>query len=123
MYFLTDEWNTWHYTLMDRNLWATEVYTWVDNVCTYGYYYQWWNKYGFPTQWTVNTSSTQVNAWSYSASSYSGNTFIIWNSDWTSAENHNLWWDTTNTESARRWPCPSGYHVPSMDELENIINN
>ena len=35
-------------TILDRNLWATMTGAWPDAAAeSYGYYYQWWNNYGF----------------------------------------------------------------------------
>lgn len=84
---------------MDKNLWATTVFNQWDTVsdANCGYFYQWWNNYGFPHSWTVITSSTQVDAsnywpWNY----YLDSTFIIWNwGDWSTIQNDNLWWWVT----------------------------
>ena len=38
-----DNINSW-FTIMDRNLWAMESWTWEN---AYGYLYQWWNNHGF----------------------------------------------------------------------------
>lgn len=84
------------YTIQDKNLWATVVYnnwdTLTDANC--GYFYQWWNNYWFPHSWTINTSSTKVDAsaywpWNY----YSSNTFITGSlTEWReSSDNENLW--------------------------------
>ena len=91
---------TW-YTIMDKNLWATVVYSNWDTLSEENmwYLYQWWNNYWFPSTWTIsNTSSTQVDASTYwPINPYSSDTFIIWNSDWSSVQNDDLWWDTTWT--------------------------
>jgi len=123
MYFLTNDWATWHYTLMDRNLWATQVYSGVNNVCTYGYFYQWWNNYGFATIWTINIAyNKQVNAsWYWPGNYYSSGTFLP-QQPWSSVRNDNLWWWVSGTNYAMRWPCPSGYHVPAKHEFVNMIN-
>ena len=126
MYFITNAWAQWHYTLMDRNLWATQVYTWTNNICTYWYYYQWWNNYGFPTTWNVKISTERVDTSQYWPWEYSSDIFIkgvVHPSDWSLEQNDNLWWDVENTLEARRWPCPEWYHVPTSGEFENIVNN
>ena len=131
-------------TILDRNLWATAAGTgceWWRNNClgdpTYWYHFQWWNNYGFTTDWTITTSSTQVDAsgywpWNY----YSNSSFITWFEDWSSTPNSNLWgWsedDNTfnvndetrklNNASERQWPCPEWFHVPSYWELKKISN-
>ena len=87
------------YTMMDKNLWATTVYNDWDTLTQANMWnmYQWWNNYWFPSTWTISkTSSTQVDASSYwPTNPYSSDTFIIWNDDWSSVHNDDLWWDTT----------------------------
>ena len=123
MYFITDSWTTWHYTLMDRNLWATQVYVWIDNICTYWYYYQWWNNYWFPNEWSVTTSSTPVDASTFGPLNYYSSSTFITTSSWDSSNNKNLWWWVSGTNDAMRWPCPDDYHVPSKDEFVDIVDN
>lgn len=88
---------TW-FTIMDKNLWATTVYnqgdTLTDDNC--GYFYQWGNNYGFPHSWTITTTRTKVDAstywpWNY----YKSSTFIIYDGDWSSVHNANLWGGVT----------------------------
>lgn len=112
---LSKDWTNW-ITIADKNLWATEVYTYNTTITENNAwkFYQWGNNYGFAWAWSVTTSSTQVNAstywpWNY----YSGSTFITYDGDWSNVQNDNLRWDTTDTVAARQWPCPSGFHVPS----------
>lgn len=94
------DWTTW-YTIQDKNLWATTVYSDWDTLteANMGYMYQWWNNYWFPSTWTLsNTSSTQVDASNYwPTNPYSSDTYIIWSSDWSSVQNDDLWWDTSNS--------------------------
>lgn len=96
------DWTT-GYTIMDKNLWATTVYSDWDTLtqANMGNMYQWWNNYWFPSTWTISkTSSTQVNASSYwPTNPYSSDTFITWSDDWSSVHNDDLWWDTTWTIS------------------------
>lgn len=112
--------------IADRNLWATKYYgqTWATDTEVFGNIYQWGNNYWFPNSWATNISSTQVDAswygpWNY----YSSDTFITGNWDWSSVANNNLWGDTTNTDIARQWPCPSGWHVPSEAEFRALVNS
>ena len=109
------------YTLMDRNLWArvawnTWIYTFDDksNYNTendyYGYYYQWWNNYGFSTTQKYGDVISDAIPSNYVSSTWSTSNL----------GGYNLRWDTTNTESARQGPCPRGWHVPSSDEWEAI---
>jgi len=52
LYTIDNSWNIMHQTLMDRNMWATEIYNKKFNIneintWSFWYHYQWWNKYGF----------------------------------------------------------------------------
>ena len=100
---ITGDWVTW-YTISDKNLWATTVYSNWDTLSqsNCGYYYQWWNNYWFPWTWSITTSSTQVDAsWYWPWNYYSSSTFIAisWNVDWTSVTNNNLrWWEDGNVQ-------------------------
>ena len=103
---ITGDGTTW-YTIQDKNLWATTVYSDWNTLseANCGKYYQWGNNYGFAWTWSVTTSSTQVNAqnywpWNY----YSSSTFITWNSDWSSVQNDNLrWWEIWIQTSSGSW--------------------
>lgn len=122
---LSSDWSTWT-TIQDKNLWATTVWnnwdTLTDNNCWY--FFQWWNNYWFPHSWDVTTSRTTVNAgtywpWNY----YNSSTYIIWNiQSWDTSWNANLWWDTTNTNAARQWPCIAWYHVPTKTEYQGLVS-
>ena len=96
---ITSDWST-GYTIMDKNLWATTVWSDWDTLTqdNMGNMYQWWNNYWFPSTWTIsNTSSTQVNASTYwPTNPYSSDTFIIESENWDSSNNDDLRWDTTN---------------------------
>ena len=114
--YIIKEWDTWvyinltewlisvtsdlitGYTMMDRNLWATNIYSSWDTLSEANcwYYYQRWNNYWFTYSWSVTTSSTPVSTvWYWPTNPYSNSTFIIWNIDWSGAANDDLWWDTT----------------------------
>ena len=97
---VSSNWSTW-YTIMDKNLWATQVYNNWDTLSEANCwkFYQRWNNYWFPRSWSITTSSTQVNAstywpWNY----YESSTFIARSSSpywWDSSINKNLrWWVT-----------------------------
>ena len=131
---ITITWDDWtRFVLMDRNLWARVAWNPSTNPFTtnnttnydsendyYGYYYQWWNNYGFSAKttawvnWPVTVNSDQM------PSKFSSSTWIKTNpwDNWSSSNNYNydLWWNVTNTDQARQWPCPNWWHVPSRDE-------
>ena len=146
--------NEWHdcITIADKNLWATEAYyrdirdpeatepTLSQANC--GYYFQWWNNYGFAWTWTVSTTTTRVDTsqywpWSYQDTYYSRSLFWYTTSssaarDWSLTPNDNLWGGATNKERYKRfswvessdmkWPCPDGFHVPLASEWTNALN-
>ena len=130
--------------IMDKNLWATEVWGWTwASTASYGCYYQWWNNYCFPsdTSATITTSSTKVDASDFWPDNpYSSGTFIKgcanynkWCSDWSSVRNDNLrwwtwddetnWWglESDNPITGRQWPCPEWWHVPSVWEIDEFV--
>ena len=119
VYILSDTGIVRTYFLMDRNVWATSTWAWSNApVTSYWKYYQWWNNYWFPTTWNILTSGTRVSAsWYWPNNPYSRNIYVISSSPWDTSNNANLWWHTTNTNVARRWPCPEWYHVPSSEEI------
>jgi uncharacterized protein (TIGR02145 family) len=110
----------WHddIIIMDRNLWATDRWNASDAVwnnssytapTTYWYQYQWWNKYGFSQTVTPSTDNSQVTR---TSNSYSNSTFIIDNA---------VWYDNaTDSDDWTQWPCPSGRHLPSSQEWQNV---
>jgi len=118
---LSSDWANW-LTIADKNLWATQVWNEWDTLseANCGKFYQWWNNYWFPFDWTFNKSSTKPNA-SWYVSNYSNSTFITTASsdttkDWSSTTNNNLWWwEWTTTQ--RKWPCATWFHIPTNTEL------
>lgn len=118
--------------IADKNLWATTVFNYWDTIsaANLGNVYQWWNNHAFPYGASSPTVSTsQVDMSSYTTpSTYSSSTFInvstsntLWTS-WSATQWINLRWNTTNTEAARKGPCAAWYHVPSLTEVNNLIN-
>ena len=135
---IADPDNPWQWiTIHDRNLWAVTTWYWTNAPDTsYWYYYQWGNNYWFPTtgdiEKVLSYSETNIDASEYLPSTYSSDTFIIGNNDWSHISNDNLrWWglDTIenwrwypiNNASARQWPCSTWYHVPSIWELSKLL--
>lgn len=119
---ITWDWTIW-YTIMDKNIWATEIYNDWDTLseANCGYYFQWWNNYGFPFTWSVITSSTQVDASNYGPY-YNNGWFGVWQSDWSRVDNRNLWWGVSWTVEAMQWPVPIWFHIPSKDENVALVN-
>lgn len=112
-------------TIADRNYWAT---TYMSQSWTFEDYawavFQWWNGYAFssnPSD-TITTLSGTIDTQSLEASTYFSDSFCIWSSDWSNPANDNLWWDTDNTEYARRWPCNTWYHIPTGREWSSLIS-
>ncbi len=132
--------NTWKWiTILDRNLWATATWAWIDETReSFWYYYQWWNNYGFSSDSnaTIISGNAQVDASEYWPNTenwyYSYGTFITWHNDWSSERNDNLrWWANDsksnnrwldlNNSKDRQWPCPKNYHVPSIWEWSKLL--
>ena len=117
-------------TITDKNLWATTPYTYGDTLsnANCGNIYQRGNNYGFAWSGGFTTTTTKVDAsgywpWNY----YSGSSFITMSDgegshDWTTVQNDNLWGNTTDTLVARKWPCTSGYHVPTKAEFGTLMS-
>ena len=134
LYFLTNTGTVLHYTIMDRNLGASEVYNqdWNNqNTGSYWYVYQRWNNYGFPSTsesfGEQPTTGVQVPksvrsgfspSWYWSDVRYrSADSWMQWGSI-----NDNIWWWAWDTVEKnwdwsyvnRQWPCPNGYYIPSV---------
>lgn len=107
-------------TIADKNLGATS--TDVTSSDSYGYFYQRGNCYGFPTTWSVTTSSSYVNISSYWPSNYYRNsTWRTMSQSYSSYTNLNLWGWTTWTNEAMKWPCDTWFHIPKDSELQNLL--
>lgn len=142
IYFVNDVWGINHYTMMDRNMWASEVYNLEPysgaNEASFWWFYQFWNNYWFPSTWNMEWVQTLYQAehvyeinrsiWSqYIPSKYARNTRCTDSTrmDWTSNSSNWgwIWWWTwdkansyewgTTTKSWRKWPCSSWYYIPS----------
>ena len=64
LYFLSTNDTVSHYTLMDRNLWASTGYNqnWSSpNSDSYWYVYQWWNNYGFTSTVTSTLAESTTS--------------------------------------------------------------
>lgn len=110
-------------TIMDKNLWATSYYHRWDAQSdeTKWTMYQWWNNYWFAPSWNLpKTSNTKVDTTWYSPSTYTNDTYITWYTEWMDPVNKDLWWEITWTETAKRWPCPKWWHIPSLAEWMDL---
>jgi prepilin-type N-terminal cleavage/methylation domain-containing protein len=116
-------WNGVWYTLASCNVWTNIAWT---TTSSYWWLFQWWNNFDFRWWQFVDgdsyptTSNSQVSI-SATWSIYSDSTYIYGFSDWNSPTNNDLWWDITDTDSARKWPCEVWYHVPTHTEWAWII--
>ena len=135
VYMLWSDTDKNHYTLMDRNMWATGIYNnnySNPNINSLWYYYQWWNNYWFDSKAdnpgnlnniTGNTVDVSSYSWSNPYESY---WFVGKDSNsknWMKSVNKNLWWWEESDVSHRQWPCPDWYHVPSVDEWRWLVTS
>ena len=109
-------------TIMDRNLWAEMSGT---NEESYWLYFQWWNNRGVEE---VNDSNKTTDKAKYEDSYYGKwyngyGLFIAWNTDYRENGNHynNLWWSDLG-QSWRQWACPEWYHIPTIQEWNQLIS-
>ena len=147
LYYVKSDWTSDFKVMMDRNLWASEVWNWLNlnqaNIWSFGYHYQWWNNYGFESCYTTNcvtlpwwedSTWIKVDDFIWKQKEPSKYTSNVWNTSsprnsWAKA-NDNLWWwsgDKTNlnwawTLEARQWPCPNGYYIPSVLDWKWIFD-
>lgn len=122
---LSTDWNTW-ITIADKNLWATTAWHDGDTLSQSNCwnYYQWWNNYAFPFAWASSWIQVQVDASNYWPNNYYSSSDFYYADNmpeaqrtWDSSNNKNLRWDITDTDSARKWPCPNWFHIMSFGEL------
>jgi len=131
-----------HYTIMDRNLGASEVYNqdWVNqNTGSYWYVYQRWNNYGFTStfesfgeEFTGVQMPKSIRS-EFSPSLYRNNIRYGGGDSWmwSGTMNDNIWWWAwdTNTKNwagtliDRQWPCPNDYYIPSVHDWSLIKND
>jgi len=121
----SSDWKNW-ITISDKNLWASTVYNSWDtvNAANTWWFYQWWNNYAFPYTWATDIVTSTTNASAYWPNNYySSSTFRnIQSSHWDSSLNADLWWDNTNTLKARKWPCDTWWHVPTINEWFDLLD-
>ena len=136
VYILNNEVNKQQYTLMDRNMWALDRYNKSTSINdeSRGYYYQWWNNYGFDSHYendgaiSIRTKQrVDVDNYSWESPYYSFRFYVNWAGDANWMNNittkKDLWWDITKTQEARQWPCPDGYYIPTKDDWISLLNS
>lgn len=121
---LSSDWST-RYTIADKNLGATTVYNNWDTLSwsNCGSYFQRGNVRAFPNMWTAS--------FSYSSTAVDASTYWPWNYyNWwwinvnprDSTINYDLYWWVTDTVEAKKWPCDTWYHIPSITEWTDLFN-
>jgi hypothetical protein len=121
-------------TLADKNLWATQICERWDTFSQANVWnwYQRGNNYWFPysmwTTWPSSISYTQIDAsaywpWNYYSSSTWIDSFPL--DTWDSSNNTDLrWYDSFSISGdyiAIQWPCPNGWHIPTNNEYQDIV--
>ena len=111
-------------TIADKNLWATSTDT--SSTDSYWNVYQRWNNYWVPgsrgtSSWTVNASTYWPNNY-YSSSIFRSSSYgsEAYEWYWDSSYNADLWWWTTDTYEARKWPCDTWWHIPSESDIASL---
>jgi prepilin-type N-terminal cleavage/methylation domain-containing protein len=100
------------YTISACNVWTNTASTAYNDAGWYWELFQWWNNAWIRTAWTSHTQISVSNI----DSTYTSATFIYDTADWNTTQNDNMWWDTTDTDESRIWPCEVWYHVPTNSE-------
>jgi hypothetical protein len=113
----------WPYTISSCNVWTTTAST--DWTVSRWEYFQWWRNKGF-AYWDTTQQATVI-AWNIWLDASTDTDWFVWNSSlanpssWANTDITNNWWDTTDTNIARQWPCASWYHVPSEPEWADVL--
>jgi len=110
---------TWSWYIISAcNVWSNIAWT---TSSSYWGIFQWGNNADLRTE---NTDTNQISTITEN-STFSNSFFIIlqtnWTNDWVN-DIDNLWWNTTNTNESRNWPCNEWYHVPTNVEWQNLVN-
>jgi len=105
-------------TWMDRNLGASQAAISSTDAAAFGDLYQWGR--GADGHQCRNSETTST----LSTTDQPGNSYFIANYntnnlDWRNVKNNNLWQGINGVNN----PCPSGYRIPTVTELENEISS
>ena len=108
-------------TWLDRNLGASRVAQTPNDYFAYGSLYQWGRQNDGHQCINWNSATTGIPEYGTTSTLCSGGTcpnelFVTTsgNADWNSPTNNSLW---NGTSKGVNDPCPSGYRVPTKDEL------
>ena len=121
MYLIKSDWTTGHYTLMDRNIWATTND--ITNTESRGYYYKWWNNHWFTTNDPKYFSTSQPVGYRYSWGQWpcpngyyipSDNEFSTIISDWESSK--------SKLADNKKWPTFGKDWLLSTAGYHNVVN-
>lgn len=121
------------YQMSDKNVWASTIWNYWDTVTTANGWnlFQWGNNYPFEIWRTWWVSSTHIDVSEYSwQNPFSSSTYIYWDlwgssgwyKTWMEPVNKDLWWDITNTNIARKWPCSNWFHIPIRFEWAAVMS-
>lgn len=121
---VSSNWNTW-YTISLYNLWNFQWgnnYSFIANPDPQDWADYWYNDMFL--NWTVNWWDVFDNSWYWPSNPLETSVYY-------QCLNHtmhykyyscrNLWWWETNTDEAKRWPCASWRHVPSLTDMQDFF--
>ena len=120
---ISTDWENW-FTISDKNVWASSSDVAADT--SYWNVFQYWNTHWFPWDWdstAFETSADIPDLTGYEWWNLFSNALYRINS-WWNAANSNLWkWVAfTNLLSLYKGPCPKGFHVPTEEEFQNMLD-
>ena len=131
IYFLWSDWEITKHTMMDRNMWATEVYnqnlkTRNINTWSFWFHYQWWNKYWFKPCYSINSTCNTFPWWEKLAE-WGLYNVIRTNLPWTFANNiWNRWYGIEDPNENRKlcilwWYSHEPYSLDVRRQMEQNL--
>lgn len=115
-------WNWIWFTVAACNVWSSHAWTWSDS---YWKYFQWWRNKWF-IFWDLSSYLSLIN-WIIWLDAVNDLYWFVQNSPlydpytWAEWDITDNWWDITDSNSKRRWPCEKWYHIPKKTEWLAII--
>lgn len=107
-----------HQAFVPQNVMIVSWYSW-NPLLTYSMVWSEspisWESKAWVKVWETSVNFTAWNWIAISNGQISAN-LAAWN--WITI----TWWITCVTESDRKWPCPSGFHIPTYTEWDNICS-